>query len=502
MSLSRTFLLAAGIAWLPSTLALAGAEPDALELKRLAGGSQHAFDPKAIDFLIRMTQSQHFWMDSRQEQPPRKDPDFASLVKKEPKYRCKHPLRDVAALGSEHYGLALDSSGVESNGYDTLYFDRNHNGDLTDDPVIARKPTGFGAAFGFGRSQSEFPRVDVVVNAGGKKMDYAFFSSYVHSERRSGSAFYVSASLNAAAYRDGQIMLDGKSRRVVLIDYNSNGRFDDVWKVDSNVRTHDGSIYPTPGDMLLIDPDPKNHMYWGYGATDRKDRHYVSPIVCLDGRFYALEIPPAGDTIALTPSSLPLGSVTNPNPEYDVVVYGDKGTVKISGDGAKPVPLPAGDWKVLQYTINATNAKDPATRPASGEAASKPAAKKKSVLDVLGAIFGGSGGGYGRPHFTLVSATATTDCPSVTVRKGKTSDLPFGPPYKPVVRVSHVKPVQQSASGKPGSGRAAQLELQIVGATGEICNNAMGDGDRPPPPRFEITTAKGKSVHTGKFEYG
>ncbi len=480
MSSSRTFLLTtAGIAWLSSTSALAGARPAALELKRLADQSQREFDPEAKDFLFRMTRAQHFWMESREERRPSGRPDFASVVKKEPrKYKCKHPLREVATLGSDHYGLVLDSTDFESKGYDRLYFDRNRNGDLTDDPVIKPKPTSSERSAGPRRKYSEFPRVDLAVNADGKKMDYAFFfTSYVYFERENASAFSVRASLNAAAYRDGEVVLNGRSRRVVLIDYNSNGRFDDAWMIDPNVRMHDGTIYPRSGDMLLIDPDTSDATYLGYGVTDRSERQLVSPLVCVDGWFYDLQVSPTGDTVALTPSPRPLGAVTNPNPEFDVVLYSDMGMVKICGGQAMSVALPAGDWKLVQYTIKAPKPEEPTVilAQASVDRDADPR----------------------RPRFTLVSAKATVDCPSVTVHKSKVCDLPLGPPYKPVVKVSYVRPAKDRDSGP-----AAQLELRIVGTAGEICDNALLDGDRPRPPSFKITTAKGKSVHSGKFEYG
>ncbi len=70
--------------------------------------------------------------------------------------------------------------------------------------------------------------------------------------------------------------------------------------------------------------------------------------------------------------------------------------------------------------------------------------------------------------------------------------MPFGPPYKPVVTV---------ASGAPGQ-RQVSLGLSVVGAAGEVCNNMMVDGKRPDKPEFTITTADGKEVEKGKFEYG
>ena len=65
---------------------------------------------------------------------------------------------------------------------------------------------------------------------------------------------YAQISINAAAYREGEITLEGKKRHVVLIDFNSNGRFDDEIKIRENVRGSNGQIYPEQGDMLLLDP--------------------------------------------------------------------------------------------------------------------------------------------------------------------------------------------------------------------------------------------------------
>ena len=72
--------------------------------------------------------------------------------------------------------------------------------------------------------------------------------------RGSGLA-YASVSLNAAAYREGDITLDGKKHHVVLIDFNSNGRFDDETTISTELRGAGGPLYPQPGDVLLVDPD-------------------------------------------------------------------------------------------------------------------------------------------------------------------------------------------------------------------------------------------------------
>ena len=49
----------------------------------------------------------------------------------------------------------------------------------------------------------------------------------------------------------------------------------------------------------------------------------MSKLVGIDGRFYDLKITPAGDKLTLTPSTAPLGSVTNPNDGFRAVIYSD-----------------------------------------------------------------------------------------------------------------------------------------------------------------------------------
>ena len=87
-----------------------------------------------------MTYSQYFRLDTRDKDQPREEPDFKSLVKKEPEYKCEHPFRNVARLGTGHFIFVFDATNFETDNYDLLYFDKNGNGDLTDDPIIKAEP--------------------------------------------------------------------------------------------------------------------------------------------------------------------------------------------------------------------------------------------------------------------------------------------------------------------------------------------------------------------------
>ena len=48
---------------------------------------------------------------------------------------------------------------------------------------------------------------------------------------------------------NGEITLNGEVKRVVLVDYNSNARFDDAMSI---ATISDGAVYPSAGDMIFV----------------------------------------------------------------------------------------------------------------------------------------------------------------------------------------------------------------------------------------------------------
>jgi hypothetical protein len=459
--------------------------------------------------MFRVSSSQRF---SMQIGAGQQNQAFSEIVTKEPQYAAQHPFRGVAKLGSQEFAFVLDSKSPETEpedepepeeaetesirrrlnlarrqavGYSRLYFDLNHNGDLTDDGVIEAESESQFSSGTYVRNH--FPRVDLTIDADGTKLEYGFFL-YVYS-RVSTSYSYAAASLSPAVYREGEITLGGKTRRVVLLDFNCNGRFGDPFTVPDEVSRSDGKIYPVYGDMLLVDPDPTPGGYRSpYDPTTSADQHYVSKLLGFDGHFYSLEIASAGDTLTLTPSTVPVGKVTNANDGFRAVVYGDQGLVKISGGGSEPVALPAGDWKLLAYTIDQTG-----REPAAEEDEEEEEEEQASLLKVLAdAMFAPSSSSQiSRPRFTLVSARGTKDGPTVEVREGQTVAMPFGPPYRPLVQVGYRQGQDQVSLG-----------LSIVGAAGEICTDIKVDGQRPQAPEFTIVDPEGETVAVDKFKYG
>ncbi len=443
-----------------------------LDLSRAASGSRGA-----LDFLARLCTPQTFYMEASGRGRGDDADAFQQAVKKEPsRYVAARPFRGVARLGSRRYGFVLDASGPGVPGYDRLYFDLNGNGDLTDDRCIAGSITGARQA-----STTVFPRVDLPIEVDGSKQDFSFFFSvHCYSSDQFG---YVSASLTPAAYREGRILLGGKTRRVVLLDSNSNGRFGD----EAGAPSMSGVPHITPGDTLLFESEqsgrPSRRALGG--ATEATCR--VAKVICVDGRFYDCQISSQGDQLTLKPSDVPLGYVTNPNPGFSAVIYSDSGAVMTINGGSSKIALPEGSWRLVSYTMDQFALTRSGPRPLRGKRTAK-SDQRPPTSSAAPAIVGVSGRGL------ILAAAATADSPVVRVRKDDVVPFAFGPPYKATIT--------SSSSGR-GRNNTVRLSLLLTGAGGERCTSIMlANGSRPTPPGFTIVNAAGQMVGQGKFEFG
>jgi hypothetical protein len=468
MRVLRTCLsFVAGIVAVLITAGDARPETINLEMKRLPSSLTAARSSEDAAFLSRYYQ-RFYTRDGSYARTPGQS-DFSKVVVKEPKYEYARPFKGVAKLGSQEFGFAFDVASSKSTTtrstrvrYTHLYFDINGNGDLTDDKAVEAESQ----SSSYSSSYTYFPRVDVTIDVDGTKVEYAF-----HMRAYASSSGYSRAYLYGAAYREGEITLNGEKKRIVLVDSNSNARYDDAMSI---ATLSDGGLYPSMGDMIFIDPDPSKGLI-SYDMTTNDAQQPVGKLVNIDGRFFGMELSPAGDKLTLTPSSAPVGYVSNPNKGFRALVHGGQGTLKVSLTESGKSPLPVGDWKLLSYTIDGT------VMPEAKE-------EESSLLNTLSAALVQSSSSA-NPRWSIISARAKGDSAAVKVREGETFDLPFGPPYKPIVNVS-----RKSSS-------EVYLRLSLVGAGGEVASNLMVNGSRPKEPEFTITSGEEK-VAQGKFRYG
>ena len=496
--LAQCLVSAAAVASVLAAVTVANAETWPLELKRLDSPYR-----SGANAFYQATASQGFsvYRGPKTYENPGQTEAFRRIVHKEPKYQSASPIRGVVKLGSQEFAFALDSVSpptdgkpdrektapapasnvLDAAGYNRLYFDFNHNGDLTDDKVVeAEAECSPRAALGNGPSEQiafHFPRVDVAIDVAGAKLDYSFFlHGYVVVSSALNYAVSAQISFSAAAYREADITLEGKKHHVVVIDANSNGRFDDETKISPDMGRGWSQpvalVHAGQGDVLLIDPNltkPENDpRYEPYYVTVGNSRRHVSKLVEIDGRYYDVKISPTGDKLTLTASSVPLGSVTNPGDAYRAVIYGDQGILDICGKSGTPVAVPEGQWKLLSYIIQWTD---------------------QARLDGRRPGVAGLG-----PHNALITAMASAAYKAVQVRKGATVELPFGPPYKPVVR------------SDPGMERNGMqdvfLRMWLAGSAGEACTQLLVNGRPWSEATFVIADPAGKIVKQGRLENG
>lgn len=370
---------------------------------------------------------------------------FSRIVKMEPsEYRSTRPFRGVVTLGGRQFAFVFDTEGDSPLDYGRLYFDLNCNGDLTDDGMIQATERRDDDATHVVSHVCSFPRVHVTLEVDGTKMDDAF---YIRSGARGPNEEKIRsvwASFSSALYREGELTLAGERRRVVLLDYNCNGRFDDAFS--PYVSEYYGTAHANICDRLLIESKPHGpQSNRGFELEER----YVSKLVEIDGRYYRPEISTTGDILTLEPLSLPIGHVTNPNEHFIALVHNDGKILKIRGGKSERLPLPEGQWNLLSYTIRT-----------EGERPSR------------------------------IEGQATTDCKPVSVRRGQTTVFPFGPPLKPVAKVMHL--IRQNEAG---------LMLFLYGTAGESCAPISAQG-RWIKPELTISAPAGQAVAQDKFGYG
>jgi len=375
------------------------------------------------------------------------------------------------------YGFVLDKRNEKSQGYDRLYFDRNGNGDLTDDTPIdvpARGKTSEYAKDGWFTASYVFPRVDLTIHAEGTKWDYSFLlTAYTSTHKKN---LVIRARLLPAAYRQGEIVLEGRRRKIMLVDWNVSGRFDMPVQFASDGKGLE-EYFSQYGTEILFDPD-----FFALGYMS-EHRQFLAKMNALGGKFYKIRVRPGGDELTCTPVNVPLGRIATPHGPCNVWLINEQGCLALDLQKDTPAEIPAGKWRLLHYTLFRSREKQKTTGEKNAEAKQLSAAVRQAVK----ATAPPNDGASQLPKITYLAASCGKACEPVTVVAGQTTTLNIGPPYRPKLTVET-------------QGRAALLGLAILG-TGHEKVFALSGSD-PPRPKFTITDPQSKVVAQGNFEYG
>jgi hypothetical protein len=408
---------------------------------------------------------------------------FHAVVRKEPKeYQAEYPLRAVATFSGKKHAFVLDKQSKKSPGYDRLYFDRSGNGDLTHDaPIDVPKDAKTWESVPLGKrlvSSYQFPRVDFKIHAEGTEWDYSVIAgsqTITHDKNLS-----VRAWLIPAAYRQGEIMLQGSKHKIILVDFRTSGRFDVPVSFASDGKGVEDFLGQY-GTEILFDPDTHKHLG---NLRISEHRQFLAKMNALGGRFYKIKVTPGGDELTYTPVVVPLGKITMPQPPGNVWLIGDQGFLALDLRDETPVEIPAGKWHLTYCTLGQDEKNGQVTEEkqmnnkSPSDKVVQHAAKDTAVRKDAGSE---------SPVIRYMSASCGNACEPITIIAGQTTMLKIGPPYTPILTVKT-------------QGKVATLGLEIRGVGQETIY--FLSGLPPPKPSFTITDPQGKVVEQGNFEYG
>lgn len=400
--------------------------------------------------------------------------DFRIIVKREPKeYHAAHPRRAVLVLGDNKYALVLDKQSKKSVGYDRLYFDLNGNNDLTDDPPID-VPDAYKTADsvktdkGWTTAEYRFPRLDFKIRSKGKEWDYSLFltsDTTIHDKQETS----LWARFIPAAYRQGEITLQGKNRQIALVDWNVSGRFDVPISFASDGKGSEDFLGQY-GTEILFDKDVLIHQHLPIGYMS-EHRQFLAKMNALGGRFYEISVTPGGDELTCTPVSAPMGKIVIPHVSCNLWLINEQGLAALDLQKDTPADIPAGNWRLLYCTFWQPAGKGITQPDATGKASS---VAKQSVLQP--------------PTLIHLSAFGGLASEPIAVVADRTATLKIGPPFTPTLTVER-------------RGDVALLNLEIRGIGHEKVDCQIA-GIKQSKQKLRITNSQGDVVEQGSFEYG
>ena len=370
----------------------------------------------------------------------------------EPKYASSNPAYFALKLGPKQAAstIVLDESGGTGTGYDRLYADANGNGSLSDDEPVrgtVRRQSRYDSGL--------FGAATILVDYGERKAPWRFAAYYVTDKSAGGRGTQLS--VRAVGYYEGEVSANGKTLKVAVVDADTSGCFNDAVDLAKAVVAPDGRFFVW-SDRVLVD----------LNGDGRFDHRGAESLACakylpLDGAYYKLSVAAGGQSLALTPAEVPMGSLAREGGgEFSLGLLSPEcGVLAVKSQGGR-VALPAGTYKLTRCSVR--------------------------LKSEGGAVWGASG-------------TGTASGKTIEVAAGKPTIAKFGPPLL-VGATVRVLPEGTLEAVKPGS--TLRLGLKVSGQRGELykASALYAGGRRPPAPTVRVVGKDGTLVASGSFRYG
>ena len=214
---------------------------------------------------------------------------------------------------SGHLWISLDRTHKKGL-YDLLYIDSNRNGHLNDETAVA--------AYRTDQYNAYFGPVKVVFELEDGPVTYHLnFRFYNYNERN--RRLYASS----GGWYEGDVTVGGAKKHCVLIDYNTNGTFDDK------------SLEASRCDRIRI------------GKKGSQDTSFVGNYIEVDGELYRPEIARDGAYIKLSRAKdVKFGNIRLPESITEFTACGENGLFTLKPEkGAGS--LPVGKYRINSWAV-------------------------------------------------------------------------------------------------------------------------------------------------------
>lgn len=281
---------------------------------------------------------------------------------------------------------------------------------------------------------------------------YEFGPVYLKQGRSEpgGDAFYPQCTdgkwltFYPAFYRDGTVVLEGKTRRVTLVDTDFDGRFNRMFDPPGR-----GSRDPNC-DVISFDCDELVDVPGG-GRRSVAVTMPLSKVIKFEGRYYGVEVPEDGSVIEFRRAEPAFGTLDFGGKEVAAEFWSDAGPQDVNG--VEPTwRLPAGRYYVKSLGLTETE-------------------------------------GGNRWAFTMTKPGGLGD---FEIKAGEKTRLQIGPPFQ-----------VRGSMGRYFYNPDATVRLELEGRAGErYAGVVKKNGREVPEPSFQILDQAGTVVRSGKFAYG
>lgn len=391
--------------------------------------------------------------------------------------------------------LMLDESKGTGKGYDVLYLDVNHNGDLTDDaPVaaqplpaaLARTPTGSTVERTFGPIQAPVSRSETQSEV------MPIFVIAMVPATSIGSNYFGYAMVLPGSLLEAKVSLNGVEEKIALVDANANLRYGDPPKRQEYKAPTASSSYRyfSTGDVVLRDRNGSGEFEEDLCDSESED---FASLMYFGGKPYTAKIDADQTSIELEPYDGPMGELTSDNFDYvkTLSLEWKKADGSIELISVQPVngllKAPVGQYGLYRCVLRVD---DPKTGPVMARG------MRRTLPDWVSAGTGQSAAlRFGAPLELRVTAERPTNAVSTSGEGGGNFLQALSDVFTP--------------SGGSGTSVKASPEVRInveVRGTGDETYDMYLKGgsltDRAMPPKFKVLDANQKVVASGQLEYG